>query len=390
MIRQDKIPGGGIGGRTRHALVVRQSLARGDGGQALVLSLIVILLISLLVPVVLANVLSENTNSAHGTDFESALAAAEAGVQQYRNFLDIDSNYWRYSASSLPPGGDPAMVQGGWQQIANTQPKEWFHYLPNIHFLPTGSGPNTPAVLLTVTGRAGAPHNYSYRTIQVTFETTGLLTDAYFSQYETLDPQQDTAQATVTTGPVGNQSVTTLTPYAVSLPAPVPATNGTTQNLWGALCQYDDWQSNKFIDSLGTPVSSGGSGGTAIGNPYKGGNYNSTYPYYGPWRGNEPDSGQNQNQFTYSTGSGSTFWQVVVTDPCGPVYNFVAARASKGRFTPTTSSGSATHAGTTAAARLSVTASRSATCLPRDSLTRTRSGRLSPGALLPGGSMTAA
>ncbi len=98
-------------------------MARGDGGQALVLSLIVILLISLLVPVILANVLSENTNSAHGTDFESALAAAEAGVQQYRNFLDVDSNYWRYSASSLPLVGDPAMSQGSWQQIPNTQPR---------------------------------------------------------------------------------------------------------------------------------------------------------------------------------------------------------------------------------------------------------------------------
>jgi hypothetical protein len=315
MTTEDKTSRGSAGERMRRALVVRQSLARGDGGQALVLSLIVILLISLLVPVVLANVLSENTNSAHGTDFESALAAAEAGVQQYRNLLDVDSNYWRYSSSSLPPAGDPALVQGGWQKIPNTQPAEWFHYLPNIHFLPTGSGPNTPAVLLTVTGRAGAPHNYSYRTIQVTFETTGLLTDAYFSQYETLDPQQDTAQATVKNGSGSNQTQTTLTPYAVSLPTAVPSTNGTTENLWGALCQYDDWQPNVFIDSL--------SGANAIANPYKSGNYNGTYPYYGPWRGNEPNSRNNSNTFTYTTGSGSTYYQVSVADPCGPVYNFV-------------------------------------------------------------------
>ena len=299
-------------------------MARGDGGQALVLTLIVILLMTLLMPIILSNVVSETSNSAHGVDFESALAAAEAGVQQYRNFLDVDSNYWRYTSSNLPPGGDPALAAGGWQQIANSSPSEWFHYLPNVNFLPTGSGPTTPAVLLTVTGRAGSRGNYSFRTIQVTFQTSGLLTDAYFSVYETLDPAQDTALATVTSGTGSSQTVTTLTPYAVSLPAAVPDTGGTTQNLWGALCQYDDWQPNVFIDSLGTAISSGGSGGTAMANPYKNGNnYSATYPYYGPWRGNEPDNNNNNNTFTYSSGSGSTAFSVSVTDPCGPVYNFV-------------------------------------------------------------------
>lgn len=324
MIRQDEKSLSGAKNRLRHALAMRLSMARDDEGQALILSLIVILLISLLVPVILANVLSENTNSAHGTDFESALAAAEAGVQQYRNYLDVDSNYWRYSSANLPTAGDPALVKGGWELIANTHPTEWFHYVPNIGFLPTGSVTTTPSVLLTVTGRAGARRNYSYRTIQVTFQTTGLLTDAYFSQYETLDPQQDTAQAVVLTGSPPNRTSTTLTPYAVSLPAAVPATGGSTENLWGALCEYDDWQPNAFIDSLNGTAN-------AVPNPYKTGyDYSVTYPYYGPWRGNEPNNSHNNNTFGYTTGSGSTYWNVQVPDPCGQVYNFVSGEHFEG------------------------------------------------------------
>ena len=325
VLKDNGISADGVRGRLHRALALRRALARTDSGQALVLTLIAVLLIALLVPVIVSNVISEDVNSTHGVDFESALASAEAGVQQYRNLLDVDSNYWRFTSANLPSGGDPALASGGWQQVANSNPNEWFHYLPNTAFLPTGSASTTSAVMLTVTGRSGGPGGYSYRTIQVTFQTTGLLTDAYFSQYETLDPQQDTAAATVTSGAVGSQTTTILTPYVVSLPASVPYTGGTTANLWGALCQYDNWQPNLFVDGLGTSVSSGGSGGTAIANPYKSGNnYNATFPYYGPWRGNRPDSSGNNNTFTYSSGSGSSAWSVNVQDPCGPVYNFVA------------------------------------------------------------------
>jgi hypothetical protein len=325
MIRQHKISGNRIGARLCSALCLRRSMVRDDRGQALLLVLIAIMLFTLLVPIVVSDVISEDTNSAHGVNFEASLAAAEAGVQQYRNFLDVDSNYWKYTSSNNLYS-DPALAAGGWQQIANTIPTEWFHYLPNTSFLPTGSGSVSPAVLLTVTGRAGAPGNYSYRTIQVTFQTTGLLTDAYFSQYETLDPSQDTAAAAVTTG----GATSTVTPYAVSLPGAVPDTGGTTNNLWVALCQYDNWQPNAFIDNLGTAVASGGSGGTAMANPYKGGSYSTTYPYYGPWRGNEPNKSANNNTFIYTAGSGSTAWSVNVQDPCGPVYNFVAGETFNG------------------------------------------------------------
>lgn len=297
------------GERAPGPAVLRRLRERGEEGQALVIVLIAILLMTLLIPVVVADATSEATNSSHGVDFEAALAAAEAGVQQYRNYLDVDSNYWRFNSSNTD--GDPALAQGGWQPIAGSSPPEWFHYLPNNQFLPKGSGTVTPAVLLTVTGRAGSSGNYSYRTLQVTFQTTGLLTDAYFSVYETLDPQQDTAEATVTVGTGGSATSTLTTPNLVSLPAPVPDNSSTTSNLWQALCEYEDWQPNDFIDSLG------------ISNPYKAGNtYSATYPYYGPWRGNDPTTNSG-NTFTYTTGSGQNQWSVSVADPCGPVYNFV-------------------------------------------------------------------
>lgn len=294
---------------------------RDEEGQALILALIVMLIVVMLAPIILSQVTSEANSTAENVNFEAALSAAEAGLQQYRNYLDIETNYWEYTPATAP-AYDLAMQPNGWQTIAGTSPPEAFHYLPNKNALPTGPGAGTAAILLTVTGRAGTPGHYAYRTIESTFEANGLLTDAYFSQYEVVDQAQDTAVANVD----DNGTKTSVTPNDVTLPAAVPSVSGTTTNLWVALCQYDTWEPNSFIDGLGTSVANGGSGGTAEGNPYAGGSYSSSKPYYGPWRGNEPNSGSNDNTFSYTSGS----WSVSVVDPCGSPHNFEGGETFNG------------------------------------------------------------
>lgn len=282
-----------------------------DGGQAVVMVLLVILLIGLLAPIIVSQVVQEDYFVASGWNFEAALAAAEAGVQQYRNLLDVSSNYWKYTYSNTD--GDVALALNGWRVIPGTSPPEAFHYLVNSTFLAKGAGTGTPAVLLTVTGRAGNPGQYSYRTIQATLESRGILSNAYFSQYEVLDPAQNTAQVCVTPAvssphcgpPIASPS----TAYTVlSAPALVVG-----QSFWQSLCEYETFQPNTFIDSL--------TGSNAIPNPYASGNYNATNPYYGAFRGSQPNSGGSATfSYTYAGGQKASG-----TDLCGPVFNFVGS-----------------------------------------------------------------
>ena len=56
----------------------------------------------------------------HDQDHESALAAAEAGVDDYLNHLNQNSNYWTYNATNLPPDGNQAFTQLGRRCRART------------------------------------------------------------------------------------------------------------------------------------------------------------------------------------------------------------------------------------------------------------------------------
>ena len=48
-------------------------------------------------------------------DWNAALAAAEAGIDDYVFRLNENSNYCQYSASNLPPDGNQAFT--GWQAV---------------------------------------------------------------------------------------------------------------------------------------------------------------------------------------------------------------------------------------------------------------------------------
>lgn len=298
------------GGGTIAAFVRRraESAEASESGQALVMVLIVLLLLVLIAPIVVAQVTSEDANVGNGQNFEGALAAAEAGVQQYRNLLDVNSDYWRFTSAN--DDGDVALDVNGWKSIPSSSPPEAFHYIVNSKFLSAGAGAGVAAVLLTVTGRSGPSGHYVYRTIQATLQSHGILTNAYFSQYEVLDPAQDTAVVCVTPSAstpscTGNGCpCSPSTAYTVlSAPPLVPG-----QSFWQSLCNYETYQQNTFVDSLG------------VANPYAGGNYSVGTPYYGAYRGTQPNSGGNNSTFTYTYASGQ---KASVTDPCGPIYNFV-------------------------------------------------------------------
>ncbi len=307
------------GERIRQALRVRLvGAARGDEGQALIMVLIAILLVSLVVPVLVSQLSGEAAYAGENVNFEAALAAAEAGAQQYRNFLDVDSNYYRYTGTGCPGGGcnddgDQALDPNGWDSVAGSSPPEAFHYIPNTTYLAGSIA--SPEVLLTVTGRAGGPNHYVYRTIQQTMQSDGLLSNAYYSSYEVLDPAQNTAAVyDPSTLSTPNQVMNPGATNAAAAPCQcgVAAAAPSFPSLWSALCGYETYQPNLYIDSLSPGIS----------NPYVPGQvYSASYPYYGPYRGSDPQTGAG---LTISVPVNTTTNETV-TDPCGTIFEFLSS-----------------------------------------------------------------
>lgn len=321
---------------------------RRDDGQALILVMIFMMLIVLVVPIVVTQVINEDAQVGVNQNFEAALAAAEAGVQQYRNNLDLYSNYWEYNVNNLPQSpvpADPALEANGWQLVANSSPPEAFHYIPGV---PTTNG-TSGQVLLTVTGRAGSgpgANNYVYRTIQVEMQSAGVLTNAYFSQYEVEDPAQNTNTVCVTPSGVSTSSCTSnrycqrnagqnapclgsaLYPAGSSS---IPALE-TGKTYWQSLCKYETWGANTFVDNYSSQA------GTPIADPYDGNtpfnNHLEAVPpqpnpvtYYGPYRGNNPVTPGTVTYQKFVDGSGQ---QYTATDPCSGPFVFDSGESFSG------------------------------------------------------------
>ena len=49
--------------------------------------------------------------SHHDQNWNAALAAAEAGIDDYIFRLNENGNYWQYNAGNLPPDGNKAFIQ---------------------------------------------------------------------------------------------------------------------------------------------------------------------------------------------------------------------------------------------------------------------------------------
>jgi len=269
-------------GRLRRAaatgLARRAELARDESGQALVLAILVVLLVSILVPVLATQINAENAATNQSVSSEAALAAAEAGVQEYRNYLDNVPSYYAYNYGT--PDGDPALT--GWKQIGSTD--EWFHYVPDPSRLTVQSGGSAGQMVVEVTGRAGAPGAWSYRSLLVSFKLSGILTDSYYSEYELSDPNEPGVLPNVTVTPPGG-SATSEPMDQVQIEYNYTDQNGNTttygpMSLSDALCKYHTYDENLFVDSLATSPN-------PVPNPDINGDSSATAsaatPYYGPY-----------------------------------------------------------------------------------------------------------
>lgn len=152
-------------------------LNKDERGVALISVIIVATILGAFVTATSAYALKSLDLSRHDQDWNAALSAAEAGIDDYLFRLNRDENYWQYSSSNLPADGNEAFV--GWESIPGAANEGEFRYDPDAsEFAATG------IIKITSTGRVLG----TTRTVHATLRKRHFLDYLYFTEYETKDP----------------------------------------------------------------------------------------------------------------------------------------------------------------------------------------------------------
>ena len=151
--------------------------ARDQGGFALATVMIVSMVLSMLAIGTVDYAVGSQNISHHDQNWNGALAAAEAGIDDYIFRLGENGNYWQYNAGNLPADGNHAFTQ--YVQVAGSPTNAKFRYDVDASTI-AQSG----IVTLTSTGRVGN----AARTVRVTLRRRSFLDYLYFTDYETTDP----------------------------------------------------------------------------------------------------------------------------------------------------------------------------------------------------------
>ncbi len=284
----------------------------------MVIVVVLLVLLAALAPLMAGQVITDAPLLNASTSSHAALAAAEAGVQWYRDNLDSYSNYYTYTAANNPTH-DPAL--SGWCganqpstcDLSGTSPSEAFHYVPNASSLFSTTGSSAGTVVLAVTGRAGVPGHYAYVYAQASFGASSILDNAYYSNYEVLDPNSQTIQGNDVTASIAGGATTSIPEnnYPVSSYTNSAGTTSTVNpaaSVWQLACKYDTYSVNTFVDALGLTI-----GGTK---------YSSGYPYYGPYFQN--------SGFSFTIPGPQTTTVTVPALPCESPYDFVNGETFNG------------------------------------------------------------
>jgi hypothetical protein len=171
------------------SLRARLQSARGDSGMALVTVLGIGTMLTLIMFASAGFAVNQLKQVRNDQDWNSALAAAQAGVDDYIAHLNSDGTYWRfgnpsnpYSAGStmtLPTGANANSAFTGWTGIPGTTTRGYFRYDVN-NALFTSQG----ILKLRSSGKVGD----EVRTVEVQVRRRGFIDYLYFTDYDTKDP----------------------------------------------------------------------------------------------------------------------------------------------------------------------------------------------------------
>lgn len=156
---------------------------KDESGFALVTVLVAFVALIGLTVAITGYALGSQNTSRRDQNWNAALAAAQAGADDYLFRLNSSSNYWQYSSTNPPPGGNPAFSE--WVDVpgaASGTPK--FRYdvnstLNEQTFFSNGS------VTITASGKVGR----AVRTVEIIFRLRSFVDFLYFTDLETSDPK---------------------------------------------------------------------------------------------------------------------------------------------------------------------------------------------------------
>jgi hypothetical protein len=162
-------------------------IRRDERGFVLVVVVLSMVFLLMLVTAVMDYSLGSQNLSRHEQDWNAALAAAEAGVDDYIFHMNQDGQYWMYGNSTVlssdprygptPPDGNQAFTT--WVQVPGGTSDAYYRYDRDTTQLAVDG-----TIRLTVTGKVRGVS----RSIQTSLRRRNFLDYLYFTDYETKDP----------------------------------------------------------------------------------------------------------------------------------------------------------------------------------------------------------
>jgi hypothetical protein len=151
---------------------------RDEAGIAMILAITVVMLMTLIPVAIFSQAVQQLPLARHDQDHESALAAAEAGVDDYLNHLAQNQNYWTFNSGNPPTDGNLAFTS--WVAVPGpNNNNESFRY--NVNTAATAS---TGILYLTSSGKSRG----LIRTVKVGLRRQGFLDYLWLTDYEITDP----------------------------------------------------------------------------------------------------------------------------------------------------------------------------------------------------------
>ncbi|MEZ0163698.1 hypothetical protein AB2L27_02830 [Kineococcus sp. LSe6-4] len=183
-----------------------------ESGFAMVTVVIALVMLMLVSSLVLTTVLRSQSFQRNQQDYDAALQAAQAGVDDYISRLNSTNGaYYQFNGRTTFDAGNPAMGKTAagklnWAAVDQSGAgadgkgqRGFFHYEVNTDsYTGKAASASVPAVaangtlVITSTGRVGG----ETRTVVSSVRRSGFLDNLYYTQYETKDPFQYPASGT--------------------------------------------------------------------------------------------------------------------------------------------------------------------------------------------------
>jgi hypothetical protein len=164
----------------------------GEQGIAMITVMLLGMVLTLVLVAAMGYAVSDQPLARRDQDWNAALPAAQAGVDDYRYRLQQDDTYYQWSSSN-PPTSPANVAFTGWQTVPGPSNEARFHY-----DVDTSQFGSQGVILVTSSGRV----RNATRTVRVSLRRRNFLDYLYLTDYESLDPQSgyysDPATATST------------------------------------------------------------------------------------------------------------------------------------------------------------------------------------------------